>query len=88
MKEKNMAVGRNAQIALLIGASNLTGTGAILKRLDKNNTGTDDLAGTLLSVFSPILVAVADDDISDLRSALRLNIETSQKLLDELGEES
>lgn len=82
-----MAISRNAQIALFIASSSLGGAARTLKSADKNNTGSDDIAGTLCTVAADVLLAVAIDDIGDLRSALKQNISTSQKLLDELGEE-
>lgn len=79
-----MAISRNAQIALFISSSTLGGTARTLKTLDKNNTGADDIAGNLCSVASDVLLAVATEDLKDLKAALKLNIETSQKLLNEI----
>lgn len=81
-----MAISRNGQIILFIASSSLSGAARTLKSADKNNTGSDDLAGTLCTVAGDILLAVALDDIGDLKSALQQNIATSQKLLDELEE--
>lgn len=82
-----MALSRNAQFALFLAASNLSGVGKSLKKLDKNNTGSDDLAGKLLDAFSPVLLAIADDDISSLISALELNVTISQQLIADLKAE-
>ena len=79
-----MAISRNAQIALFIASSSLSGAARTLKSADKNNTGSDDIAGSLCTVAGEVLLSLALDDVNDLKSALVKNIEVSQKLLDEL----
>jgi len=81
-----MALSRNAQIALFISSSSLSGAARTLRSADKNNTGTDDVAGLICDVAGEVLLSLALDDIADLKSALQKNIEVSQKLLDDLGE--
>ena len=79
-----MAISRNAQIALFIASSSLSGVGRSLKFMDKNNTGTDDVAGQLCDVTGEVLLSLATNDANDLHSALTKNIEVSQRLLAEL----
>lgn len=79
-----MALSRNAQIVLFIASSSLSGAGRTLKSADRNNTGSDDIAGSLCTVAGEVLLSLALDDVNDLKTALAKNIEISQKLIDEI----
>ena len=55
----------------ILAASQMIGVGDALKEQDDNNTGNDDMAGSLIKGVATALKAFARGDIKGFRGALK-----------------
>lgn len=77
----------NKQFWYSFAAAQMQVAGDLLKMQDADNTGSDDMAGSLIKSGSTALMAFVRGDVKGFRKVLRLIADSINTFLDETPEE-